>query len=62
MTMTSLIRNLCLLVSLVCFFFGAYYIFSDNVETGLWAIISGTLLMFIREFIVIGDYDDDDLI
>ena len=61
--MNDLVRAFCLLVGLVCFFFGAYYIFADDWVTGVWAVISGILLMFIREFIVIDDeyYDDDDI-
>jgi len=58
---TELVRILSLFVGLVCFFFGAYYFFSGDWNAGLWAIVSGILLMFVREFIVIDEYDDDDL-
>jgi hypothetical protein len=57
---TNIVRASCLFVALVCFFFGAYYIFADQWVTGLWAIVSGILLMFVREFIVIDDEDDED--
>lgn len=59
--MTELVRLSALFIALVCFFFGTYYLFTGDWNTGLWAILSGVLLMFVREFIVIDDSDDDDL-
>ena len=60
--MTELVRFFALFIGLVCFFFGAYYIFADDWDAGLWAIVSGVLLMFVREFICIDDFNDDDSI
>lgn len=59
--MTELVRLFALFIALVCSFFGTYYILTGDWKTGIWAAISGILLMFIREFIVIDDYEDDDL-
>ena len=58
--MTELVRVFALFIALVCFFFGTYYLFTGDWNAGLWAIISGILLMFIREFIVI-DEDEDEV-
>jgi len=59
---TILVRLACLFMALVSFFFAAFYMFADEWVTGFWAVISAVLLMFIREFIVVDDYyDDDDL-
>jgi hypothetical protein len=58
--MTEIVRSICLITSLVSFFFGSYYIFSSNTTTGLWAISVGLLLIFMKEFIEIDEYDDDE--
>ena len=59
--MTELVRVFTLFVALVSFFFGTFYMLSGEWNAGIWAIISGMLLLFIREFIVIDDDDEDDL-
>jgi len=60
MKMTEIVRSICLIASLVSFFFGFYYIFSGNTTTGLWAISVGLLLIFMKEFIEIDEHDDDE--
>jgi membrane protein implicated in regulation of membrane protease activity len=59
--MTDLVRAAGLFVALVCFFFGTFYLLTGEWNAGVWAIISGMLLMFIRTFIVIDEDDEDDL-
>lgn len=46
------IKMMCFLTALVCLFFSSFYFFGNEYTPGVWALISGALLLFISSTIV----------
>lgn len=58
--MISFLRASCTVIGLGCIFFGAFFVFDGQYNAGVWAILAGTLLVFIGESITEVEYYDDD--